>query len=427
MYGRAVKQSLFFTSCEQRVARHDVVPIDVHRTSATYAVTAVEADKEAAAAAGALVRWPLANALSYHFPMIAEAPRNVKFERALLRAMRAYRRLHPDATEGPHVLDIGSGTGLLAMMAARAGARKVTSVEMVPAIASVAAQIVERNGYSDVIDIINIRSDELSLYSMGNERADICVSELIDDHVIGDGVLSSISDARRRLLTPDALIVPRAGKMFVLPVCLRARGPPGIELDEMNMPLTDQVILSSPYHSVKLQRLPSSEYDILGPPVEVFDFDWAHAEPGELEAGRTCAVKQLTFSRGGVCNALLLTFSLQMDAEAGMAEADAAAADGEPIDLQGVDADYSSGMDNPETHWDQPARFLPIELHVSQGDTLQLVARHNLHDLEQIHLYNIQDRMLNGALGHFEFLDNGSPGDKLHIVLSRRRAPGSEA
>ncbi len=52
-----------------------------------------------------------------------------------MRAIRAYQRAHNG--EGPHVLDIGSGTGLLAMMAARGGARQVTSVEMVPAIAEV--------------------------------------------------------------------------------------------------------------------------------------------------------------------------------------------------------------------------------------------------------------------------------------------------
>ena len=72
-------------------------------------------------------------------------------------------------------------------MAARAGAERVTAVEMVPAICSVAAQIVERNGYLDVVNVINTRSDQLSEYALG-ERADICVSELIDDHIIGDGV-----------------------------------------------------------------------------------------------------------------------------------------------------------------------------------------------------------------------------------------------
>ena len=90
-------------------------------------------------------------------------PRNVRFERALMRAIRAYTRKHG---RGPHVLDIGSGTGLLAMMAARGGARKVTTVEMVPAICVVAEQIIERNGYSDVVNVINIRSDQLTPYAL---------------------------------------------------------------------------------------------------------------------------------------------------------------------------------------------------------------------------------------------------------------------
>ena len=70
------------------------------------------------------------------------------------------------------------------MMAARGGAAKVTSVEVVPAIAAVARQIVAANGYGDVVTIHNVRSDELPLELMGR-RADILVSELIDDHLIG--------------------------------------------------------------------------------------------------------------------------------------------------------------------------------------------------------------------------------------------------
>ena len=99
---------------QQRVAPGDLVSVELIKSATAFAVAAVgDAD---ALRERSLVRWPYANVLSYHFPMIAEAPRNVRFERALLRAIRRYTAEHG---RGPHVLDIGSGTGLLAMMAAR--------------------------------------------------------------------------------------------------------------------------------------------------------------------------------------------------------------------------------------------------------------------------------------------------------------------
>ena len=48
------------------------------------------------------------------------------------------------------------------------------------------------------------------------------VSELLDDHLIGDGVLSTITDARKRLLTPSAAVIPSGAKVFATPVEMRA-------------------------------------------------------------------------------------------------------------------------------------------------------------------------------------------------------------
>ena len=136
---------------------------------------------------------------------------------------------------------------------------------------------------------------------------------------------------------------------------------------------------------------------------QVFDFDWTVAAPGELEEGRTAPVKRLRFARGGVFNALMLTFTLQMDAHASMAHGDPQY----PYD-EALDSDYSSGFDNPETHWDNPIRFLPLELNVKQGDELQLLARHHVHDLDHIALHGVTEAMMAspGGVGHREMVDN---------------------
>jgi SAM-dependent methyltransferase len=136
---------------ERRLRPGDPVELDLEVSEWSFDVAVQPCP--AAERAGTLVRWPTTPALSYHFPMIAERERNAKFEAALQISIDRYKAAH--GGRGPHVLDIGSGTGLLAMMAARGGARKVTSVEMVPAVCAVARQIVARNGFGSVISVVD--------------------------------------------------------------------------------------------------------------------------------------------------------------------------------------------------------------------------------------------------------------------------------
>jgi type II protein arginine methyltransferase len=60
-----------------------------------------------------------------------------------------------------HVLDIGTGTGLLSMMAAKAGAASVTACELHTLMFTVAQQVVALNKLSDKIKIINKHSHDL--------------------------------------------------------------------------------------------------------------------------------------------------------------------------------------------------------------------------------------------------------------------------
>src|SRR5271170_6846982 len=84
----------------------------------------------------------------WHFPMMHDAPRNQAYDAALRRA-----------APGRRVLDIGTGAGLLAMMAARAGARHVTTCETVPQIAARARTVIDGNGLADRITLHAKRSD----------------------------------------------------------------------------------------------------------------------------------------------------------------------------------------------------------------------------------------------------------------------------
>ncbi len=141
----------------------------------------------------------------WHIPMMNDVPRNDAFETAIKAAIG---RAGPEA----RVLDIGAGSGLLSLMAARAGARKVTACEMEPMIAEMAQQIVAENGYADHITVHAVPSTELAVGDQLDAPADILVSEILSSDLLTEKVLDTFEDAHRRLLAPDAIVIPRVAR-----------------------------------------------------------------------------------------------------------------------------------------------------------------------------------------------------------------------
>jgi hypothetical protein len=133
--------------------------------------------------------------------MMNDAGRNAAYARALARHIR------PDT----HVLEIGTGGGLLAMLAARAGAKHVTTCEAVELIADTARRIVAANGLSERITVIGKPSTALELGTDLAEPADLLLSEILSSEFIGEGVLSSIEHAMRVLAKPGARSIPLGG------------------------------------------------------------------------------------------------------------------------------------------------------------------------------------------------------------------------
>ena len=140
----------------------------------------------------------LSAAPAWHFPMMADAARNTAYDQALQKAAK-----------GRHVLDIGSGSGLLAMMAARAGAASVTTCEAVPAVAATARAIIDANGFSGAIASHAKRSDALVVGEDMPQRADLLVTEIFSSGLLTEGVLPTLGHAHQHLLAADAIVIPR--------------------------------------------------------------------------------------------------------------------------------------------------------------------------------------------------------------------------
>ena len=140
----------------------------------------------------------------WHVPMMNEQHRN----QAYFDALKAV--VTPEST----VFEIGTGSGLLAMMAAKLGAKQVTTCETVPLIAQTAEQIIADNGFSN-IKVIAKKSTELEVGSDIGAKADILVSEIFSSEMLGEHVLPSLEDAKRRLLKPNGKVIPAEGSIMI--------------------------------------------------------------------------------------------------------------------------------------------------------------------------------------------------------------------
>jgi tetratricopeptide (TPR) repeat protein len=138
----------------------------------------------------------------WHIPMMNDAPRNDAFEAAIRRALD---KRGNDA----RILDIGSGSGLLSMMAARAGASGIVTCEAVPVIARTAEAIIADNGYSEQIKVVAKTSTELAIGKELPAKADILVSEILSSDLLAEHVLGTFEDAHARLLAEDAIVIPK--------------------------------------------------------------------------------------------------------------------------------------------------------------------------------------------------------------------------
>ena len=118
---------------------------------------------------------------AWHIPMVNDEERNQAYDGALRRAVKP----------GDLVLEIGTGSGLVAMMAARAGAEKVVTCEVLPLMADVAREIIEKNGLSERITVLTRKSTQLQVGADLPDRADVFVSELINIGMLSPPVRTS--------------------------------------------------------------------------------------------------------------------------------------------------------------------------------------------------------------------------------------------
>jgi type I protein arginine methyltransferase len=111
------------------------------------------------------------------------------------------------------VLDVGTGSGILAFFAAQAGAKKVYAVEASNS-ANTAKLLAEHNGYSNVVEVIQGKIEEITL----PEKVDVIISEPIGFLLVHERMLESYVHARDKFLKPGGLMMPTTGSIVFGPL-----------------------------------------------------------------------------------------------------------------------------------------------------------------------------------------------------------------
>ena len=222
--------------------------------------------------------------LQYHaFCLTNTGTRLSQYERAIASVVR----------QGDVVLDLGTGSALLAILACRAGARRVYAIEASDAI-RIGELLASTTEFSQRIEFIQATSQKVTL----GERVDAIVGDIHDTFGLQPGGLASIVDARDRLLKPGGALIPRATELMIAPV--EAAAFYAREIDRWGERVHGVAL--SPIRPFAVSHVHAGRFDgeqLLSRPAAIGTIDFVHA--ASLLFGGTALT---TIDRDGIAHGL---------------------------------------------------------------------------------------------------------------------------
>lgn len=142
--------------------------------------------------------------LHYHQTMLLDGVRN----KLLFEAIKAH------VTSETAFLDIGAGTGVWAILAAKLGARRVVAVEIEENLIPIIFRHAQENGVADKIEIIHGNIDDVRIRG----KFDVIVSELFGGDVFNQKTINSFRNVNNRFLAPNGVLIPQKLTRIAVPV-----------------------------------------------------------------------------------------------------------------------------------------------------------------------------------------------------------------
>ena len=278
----------------------------------------------------------------WHVPMMNEQHRNQAYYDALKAVIK------PDS----NVFEIGTGSGLLAMMAAKLGAKQVTTCEAVPLIAETAQQIIIDNHFENSINVIAKKSTDISIGGDLEAKVDILVSEIFSSELLGEHVLPSLEDAKRRLLKPQGKVIPAAGSIMIglftgddIKRNLLVEDSFGFNLQRFNTIVSNKRMIARNDLNIEL----------LSDGVEAFNFDFE----GDDDFPAQSKSLQIAVTKAGRCYGLVQWMRLDMNGD------------------QKVLFENHPSQTSKVSNWQQCAYLFDAPIDVKVGQVVVINAAHN--------------------------------------------------
>ena len=140
--------------------------------------------------------------------MLEDNVRTPKYREAILQ--------NPTNFRGKVVMDVGCGSGILSLFAARAGAKKVYAVEASGA-AEIARTLIKANGFEGVIEVINAKVEDITSAQIPLKSVDVIVSEPLGTFLLNERMLETYIIARNMFLKPKGRLFPAKADLCIMP------------------------------------------------------------------------------------------------------------------------------------------------------------------------------------------------------------------
>ncbi|OLS28976.1 MAG: Ribosomal protein L11 methyltransferase, partial [Candidatus Thorarchaeota archaeon AB_25] len=130
------------------------------------------------------------------------------------RLKKFKQAIHEVVKSGNYVVDVGTGSGVLAIIAAKAGAGRVTAIDVNPESLQYAKKAAKLNRVDQVIEFVECNFSEF----VPEEKADVVICEMLSSMMLVEQQIPASYHATRKILKSGGVILPQEAKVYIVPV-----------------------------------------------------------------------------------------------------------------------------------------------------------------------------------------------------------------